>query len=289
MSTRCQTLWLAGIAAVAMLVASAARADKANLLLMPEDTGSGTLGRSHQVVRRALAVLTEQLNRAGYAVFDERIAAMEFNLPDGAPRSDIELISIARAISRPPIDAIVMVQTRYGAEPTLDGKMRQPDMQLSGRILAVWSGQNLAVNEVRSANMPRLPSRCTDSCEFNQAGDYAQDMAAELGKALTSKLAALPRSPDPECTGFPTAIVVAFEGFTSPEMTRIESVVKESKCFAGLRYIRNSLTFAEYWYERQGNAAMLTGDLRVMFDTMNLSANIQFIDNTLRVTKITTR
>src|SRR5206468_3751742 len=106
MSSRFRTLWAAKAAIAALLTAPAAFAERPTIVLMAEDAEPGALARSHQVVKRALTALTDEIGPAGFTVIDERIGAIQFNLPDGTRRKDIELISIARALSRPPVDAV---------------------------------------------------------------------------------------------------------------------------------------------------------------------------------------
>src|ERR1700730_12123035 len=117
MNAYLRTLVLAGVAAAATFSAPAVRADQPTLAVVSEDADTDTVPRNSRIFNRVLLALAEELNLRHYTVIDEKIAGMEISTPDRVRRRDTELIDIARALRRPPVDAIVVFQIYASTRP----------------------------------------------------------------------------------------------------------------------------------------------------------------------------
>ena len=279
---------IVGIAAALLSIAPTAYAERPNILVMPGKIDPDMTPSGHFLLSRIGTVLNDEINSANVAVVDQTAASVELGLPDLKQRSDAELITIARAISHPPLDAIVIYNLHYSAKPGRSG-MRRPELRISSRILDVPLGRFLGMAERTGQDLPLLPRICDVDCENEHIGEHAQLLARTLGRDLSEKLTTVTRSLDVECDGISHAFVTTFDGFTSQDISRLEELMRGFKCFEGMQPVSVRLTHAEYSYETRSGAALLNRRLRVMFEDMNLSAQIQLSGNLVRVTNIGTR
>jgi hypothetical protein len=280
-----------------------------------EDADQETVPRNNRIFNRVLIALGEEMNIRGYSIVDETAAGLNITAQGRVRRRDAELIDIARAISRPPVDAIVVFQIYASAKRSLNSDIMRPEVRIPGRVIDVRSSRLLGAFEVVGLDLPVLPRGCADDreCVLEQVGDQARILARDLGAALAEKLKALPRSrtnagpgvaeptpgpvqrtaraypPSDGCDGMPQAFTVIFDGFNNQEITKAEEYMTAFKCFEHIRPVRASASQAEYWYETQTDAARLNHSLRVMLDHMGLPGQIQLAGNVLKVVKIGTR
>jgi hypothetical protein len=92
-----------------------------------------------------------------------------------------------------------------------------------------------------------------------------------------------------DCGGFPTAYTVVLDGFNDREMAHIEEYLAAFKCFDHMRPLRMSMGYAAYWYEGQSDALRLFRNLRIMLTQMNITGQVQFGGNVVRVIKVAAR
>jgi hypothetical protein len=303
---------LTGLTALASLVTPAAYADQPNILIVSEDADQETVPRNNRIFNRVLTALGEEMNLRGFTVIDETAAGLNITTQGRVRRKDNELIDIARAIPRPPIDAVVVFQIYASAKRSMNSDVMRPEVRIPGRIINVRSSRLLGAFEVTGLDLPVLPLGCSNDreCVLEQVGDQARMLARDLGGALAEKLAALSRPrvtgpaagepvpggrtarvypPSDGCDGMPQAFTVILDGFNNQEVTKVEEYLSAFKCFEHMRPVRATATQSEYWYETQTDAARLNHSLRVMLDHMGLPGQIQLAGNVLKVVKIGTR
>ena len=307
-------LLLTGLTALTSLVAPAAYADQPGLLVVSDDADQETVPRNNRIFNRVITALGEEMNIRGYAVVDEVAAGLDITAQGRVRRRDVELIDIARAIRRPPVDAVVVFQIYASAKRSLNSDVMRPEVRISGRMINVRSSQMLGAFEVVERDLPVLPLGCDRDreCVIEQMGDNIRVLARDLGAALAEKLANYrPGNPGPitgrgplpgpgvgpivhapadGCNnGFPQAFTVILDGFNNQELTKAEEYMAAFKCFDRMRPVTVRASVSEYWYETQTDAARLNHSLRVMLDHMGLPGQISIAGNVVKVVKIGTR
>jgi hypothetical protein len=329
MNAYLRSLVLAGVAAAATFSAPAVRADQPNLAVVSEDADTDTVPRDSRIFNRVLLALAEEMNLHHYTVIDERAAGMEITTPDRVRRRDVELIDIARALRRPPVDAVVVFQIYASTRQSLNSDIVRAQVRIPARIIEVQSGRFLGAFEVSDIDLPALPRRCDRECLLEVMGNNARILGHDLGIALAQKLDAWkvppgpgpaaglgpdpgfrgppgpgpvaglgpdpaligrgPPGPGPACS-FSTAFPIVFEGFNPQEITEVEDFLSRQPCYEHLRVINVRGSRAEYWYETSTLLAVLNHDIRVKLDEMGLPNQIQLgAGGAMRIVKIATR
>jgi hypothetical protein len=304
-------LLLTGLSALTSLVAPAAYADQPGLMVVSDDADQETVPRNNRIFNRVLTALGEEMNLRGYTIVDEVAAGLDITEQGRVRRRDAELIDIARAIRRPPVDAVVVFQLYASAKKSLNSDVMRPEARIAGRIINVRSSQMLGAFEVVERDLPVLPLGCDRECVLEQMGDNSRVLARDLGAALAEKLANFrPGNPGPVtgpgplpgpgvgpivhapadgCNGFPQAFTIILDGFNNQELTKVEEYMAAFKCFDHMRPVQARASQSEYWYETQTDAARLNHSLRQMLDHMGLPGQISIAGNVMKVVKIGTR
>ena len=306
-------LLLTGLTALTSLVAPAAYADQPGLLVVSDDADQETVPRNNRIFNRVITALGEEMNVQGWTVVDEVGAGLDITAQGKVRRGLPELIDIARAIRRPPVDAVVVFQIFASAKRSLNSDVMRPEVRISGRIINVRSSQMLGAFEVVERDLPVLPLGCDRDreCVIEQMGDNIRVLARDLGAALAEKLVnfrpgnpgpltgpgplpgpgvgAIVHAPADGCNGFPQAFTVILDGFNNQELTKAEEYMAAFKCFDHMRPVQVRASVSEYWYETQTDAARLNHSLRVMLDHMGLPGQISVAGNVVKVVKIGTR
>lgn len=142
-----------------MRLPAAQAAELPYLMIMGEDGDMDAVPRDSRVFRRVLNELSETMNMDGFDVYDETAVTLDDFAQGRSRRSDAELIDIARAVKRPPIDIIILFEI-YASAERLDytTKVRT---RLSGRLLDVHSGRRLGNFEIASPVISAHPSTAT--------------------------------------------------------------------------------------------------------------------------------
>jgi hypothetical protein len=152
-----------------------------------------------------MAELSESLIAKGFQVYDETAAGMMVTEPGRIKRKDFELIDTARAMTRPPIDVILVFQIYVSAKKSIYGDTFRPDVRVAGRLLGVRSNQMLGTFEAGGdLELPPLPRTCfvpgptpDRECLLEKVGMEARSVAGAVGQALSEKLAAYLRTDYP--------------------------------------------------------------------------------------------
>lgn len=157
-----------------------------NLMIMGEDGDMDAIPRDSRVFRRVLNEISETLNGDGFDVYDETAITLDDFAQGRSRRSDAELIDIARASKRPPIDIVVLFDI-YASAERLDytTKVRT---RLSGRLLDVHSGRRLGNFEISNPRNFRAPVNCNRECILETVGDNARLLARDVSDVLVQKL-----------------------------------------------------------------------------------------------------
>jgi hypothetical protein len=294
MSNKISISFFAAVTAFVSLIAPAAYADKPNLMIVSDDADRDTVPRESRIFNRVFLAVAEEMNIRGFTVIDETAAGMNITTPGRVRRRDTELIDIARAIPRPPIDAVVVFQIYASAKKSQYSDVTRPEVRIPGRIINIHTGQLLGAFEVSGLDLPPLPVNCDRECLLERIGDSARPVANQLAEALALKLAAFEAGRgatnvvgvSPGCEGTSQSFTVVLEGFTSQQTTKAEEYMAAFKCFTTMRPVRTSPTFAEYTYQTSDDAARLNRNLRVMLDHMDVPGQVEMRANVIRVVRI---
>jgi hypothetical protein len=266
-------------------------AEKPNIVIMGEDADRDTVPRNSRVFRRVLDALSNQLNEEGFDVFDETAVTLDNFAQGRTRRTDAEIIDIARLAKRPPLDVAIIFQIYASADQL--SYTTKVKTRISGRLLAVKSGQRLGNFEVNSPREWVAPAKCPRECILEVVGTKSRILANDLGAVLTEKLAHLVArgtSDDGlEQGGIPRAYSLVFDGFNEADVNDIEEYLV---VFSG--YKRHRPTFSsprrhEIWYESDISSGRLNRNLKKMLDHLDLRGTVMFSGNSYTVKKITFR
>jgi hypothetical protein len=181
--------WLSKIVVLSLtlgLFSHTYAADSANLLIMIEDADQDSIPRDSRINKRIHGSISQQLNHI-VDVYDETSITLGSFKQGRVRRNDAELLDIARSITRPPID-IVLVLSTYASLNTSEfaNKARA---RVEGRLINAKSGQFLDNVEVQSPRSWSIPYACdTQTCMLEEMGDEAKVLGDELGLVLAEKL-----------------------------------------------------------------------------------------------------
>ena len=266
-------------------------AEKPNIMIMGEDADRDTVPRNSRVFRRVLDALSNQLNEEGFDIFDETAVTLDDFAQGRTRRTDAEIIDIARLAKRPPIDVAVIFQIYASANQL--AYTTKVKTRISGRLLAVKSGQRLGNFEVNSPREWVAPVKCPRECILEVVGTNARILANDLGAVLTEKLAHLLDRGDPgpsvDRGGIPTAYSMVFDGFNETDISDIEEYLVVFSGYKRMRPTYSSSRRHEIWYESDISSGRLNRNLRKMLDHLDIRGTVQFSGNTYTVKKITFR
>ena len=266
-------------------------AEKPNIVIMGEDADRDSVPRNSRVFRRVLDALSNQLNEKGFDVYDETAVTLDDSAQGRTRRTDAEIIDIVKSAKRPPLDLAVIFQIyAHADEMSYTTKVQA---RISGRLLAVKSGQRLGNFEMDSPREWVAPANCPRECILEVVGTKSRILANDLGAVLTEKLAHLVGHGDGsdglEQGGIPRAYSMVFDGFNETDINDIEEYLV---VFSG--YKRHRPTFSsprrhEIWYESDISGGRLNRNLKKMLDRLDLRGAVTFSGNSYTVTKITFR
>jgi hypothetical protein len=304
-----RSLLLAGCLAATATMASA-QVPKLNVVMMGEDADTSSVPRTNRVFTRVQQEIMEQMNVRGLQVYDEVAVSLEITNPGRIRRRDAELIDVARTVSRPPLDVLVVFQIFASGNKSPVSDIVKLNIRVAGRMLNVRTGQSLGSFEVIGQNLPPIPPGCNYDCVLEHVGNEAKPIAGEVSTALFDKLssfigapptvavlqapAVALGSPAPAtaaglCPGLPNAYVFKLNNFAPVEVSQIESFIGAFSCFETIRPIRSSGMTSEYWYESRIDQHRLSRNLQGMKDAMGVNFQIQFSGNSVNLTKVLTR
>ena len=254
------------------------------VLVMSEDAEPGSISRTNNVTRRVINEISGQISEYGFSVFDE--AALTFNSPKQKTtrRRDSDLIDLARSITRPRIETIVLF-TVY-SESRIHPHTRKLRVRVSGRLLDAQSGRHLGHFEV--SDLDTIHPRCGGRCYAETVGKIAQSLGRKVADVLAQKLdvrfAGSTRKPDND--GLVRGLSLTFKNFGVVEMQDIEGYLR---IFSGYRSHRLVTSFhrqREIWYESSIKHAKLGRNLDRMFSELGMQARIAFEGNQYTIRQI---
>lgn len=258
------------------------------VLIMAEDADPGAVPAASRISRRVMDEFASQLGAYGFSVFDETAATFNSGIRTGARRSDAELIEIARAVRRPPIDTIALFTTHADRQDLPHtAKLR---VRVSGRLLDAQDGRHLGTFEVAEAGAIRPD--CTGPCEAESVGDLARVLGREVADVLAAKLdVRFARTPSPvrddrEDEGLVRGMTLTFDDFSVVEMQDIEAYLPIFSGYRSHRPVSSYHRHFEIWYESAISHARMRRNLDRMFEELGIEARIAFAGNSYDIRQI---
>lgn len=269
---------------------TAQAAERPNLLIMTEDFDKDSVPRDTRVYNRVFDGIEEELNRTGFAVFNETSVTLDNFAQGRTRRPEAELVDIARSISRPPIDALIMFTIYASANDVkYTTKVR---LRVRGRILNVRTGQRLGSFEVIAPDEWTAPPNCNRECILEEMGDFAAAISPDLGNALTQKLSWL-MHPDggrgESGQAKEGAWTLVFEGFTPQDMMRFDEYLVQFTGYKSHRIIYSSSRRQEMWLESSIESARLNRNMNRLLEETGHKGIVQMSGSKVKITKIIMR
>ena len=299
------------------LLSTATAAELPNLMIMGEDGDMDAIPRDSRVFRRVLNELAGELNTDGFDVYDETAVTLDDFAQGRSRRSDAELIDIARSVTRPPIDVVILFDV-YASAERLDytTKVRT---RLSGRLLDVHSGRRMGNFEVSSPRNFRAPVNCNRECILETVGDNARLLARDMADVLIQKLAdeveygydddryddrydddddyrssstkdLARRSSHDGCRGRVQDVFLRFENFTEQEMLDMEDVIlAKFSCYIDHRPAVSHGRSHEYAYKTRLHTGKLKRNLVRALEYLGMSGRVRYQGKEFTVAKVNKR
>jgi hypothetical protein len=264
-------------ALVALLVLAAAHPAGAqpirvNVLALGGDGDPTGVPRGHRLYGRIVVQLNEALSERRFRLYDETAVTASFVDPAGGRRSDAALVDIARAVSEPPLDVVMIFTVQASARRNAVTGLTEPRMRVTGRMLGVRDGRVLAAFTAgEGQRFPALPGACDYECLLERMGDAARPIVRELADTLSTRLEDLvaPRpapppaaaAPSGEC-GAPATVMIELKGFAPGEPERLEPFLPAFRCYDRHRRMALPDGTQAIWYEARALPERIAADLR---------------------------
>lgn len=280
---------LAILALLAAPAAAGAQPIRVNVLALGSDGEPTSVPRGHRLYARIVAQLNEALSERRFRLYDETAVTGSFVDPAGGRRSDLALVEIARAVSEPPLDVVMIFNIHASARRNSVTGLAQPVMRVSGRMLGVRDGRVLAAFSAgEGQRLPALPGGCEYECLLERLGDQARPIVRELAETLSTRLEDLvaprPAAPPPvaaapagECGG-PATIMIALKGFAAGEVERLEPFLGAFRCYDRHRRLPLPDGAHAIWYETRSTPARVAADLQQALGFAGLPAAAPAVD-----------
>ncbi|WP_051609911.1 hypothetical protein [Terasakiella pusilla] len=287
-------------------------AELPHLMVMGEDNDQDAIPRDSRVFRRVLNELAEELNNDGFDVYDETAVTLDDFAQGRVRRSDAELIDIARSVTRPPIDIVVLFEI-YASAERLDytTKVRT---RLSGRLLDVHSGRRLGNFEVASPRNFRAPVDCNRECIIETVGNNARLLARDVADVLIQKLGdevdygnntgndfdntadtgttsdLARRGNQAGCRGRVQDVYLNFQNFTEQEMLDMEDVIlAKFSCYVDHRPASSQGRTHEYVYKTRLHTGKMKRNLVRALEYLGMSGRVSYQGKEFTVSKVNKR
>jgi hypothetical protein len=289
-----------------------------NLMIMGEDGDMDAIPRDSRVFRRVLNEISETLNSDGFDVYDETAVTLDNFAQGRSRRSDAELIDIARATKRPPIDVVVLFEI-YASAERLDytTKVRT---RLAGRLLDVHSGRRLGNFEISNPRNFRAPVDCNRECILETVGDNARLLARDVADVLVQKLGdetdygkddnyddrgsdrdydkgqgtskdlSSRQSRNDGCTGRVQDVFVNFSNFSEQEILDIEDVIlAKFSCIVDHRPVSSQGRNHEYVFKTRLHTNKMRRNLVRALEYLGMTGRVQYEGKEFNVAKMNKR
>jgi hypothetical protein len=267
-------------------------ADSVNLLIMIEDADKDSIPRDSRINKRVHASISQQLNHIA-DVYDETSITLNSFKQGRVRRSDAELLDIARSITRPPIDIVVVFST-YASVNTSE-YAKKVRARIEGRMLNAKSGQFLDNFEVQSPKSWAVPYACDkQTCMLEEIGDEAKVLGDELGLILAEKLNWL-LNPDSTDDNAHSAVAMfndyylEFDGFSAQDMLNIEEYLLVFSGYISHRPTQQRHTRTTLLYRSTIGTAKLSRNIIKLLEELNMRATLNFEGNAFSLKRITLR
>lgn len=269
-------------------------ADAPNVIIIGEDGDRDTIPRNNHVFKIVRDGLGNRLLDSGFAVYDETAVAPGGFAQDRKERSDAEIIDMARAIDRPPLDVAVIFS--FYARAREYSYTTKVGTRMTGRLLNLTTGQRLGSFEVRSPRALRAATDCDRDCILELVGQSAKRLSRDLGTLVAERLAAVMEAPPvragaglPAGPGLRSAYTLVFDGFSSAEVSEMEEYLVVFTGYAHHRPVSAGLRHQEYWYETKSTRGRLNRNLGKMLEHLRLGGHVSLAGNTFTVRKAAPR
>jgi hypothetical protein len=263
---------------------------------MIEDADKDSVPRDSRINKRIHGSISQQLNHIA-DVYDETSITLNNFKQGRVRRTDAELLDIARSITRPPIDIVVILST-YASVKTSE-YAKKARARVEARLLNAKSGQFLDNVEVQSPRSWTIPYACDRQiCMLEEMGDEAKVLGDELGLILAEKLSwLLNEDKNAETTNNRSAqtakmfndYYLEFDGFSAQDMASIEEYLLIFSGYISHRPTQQRFTRTTLLYRSTIGSAKLSRNLLKLLDELNMRATINFESNTFSLKRITLR
>jgi hypothetical protein len=282
------------LAVVLSLAPTVAPAQQVNILALGEDAQPRAVRRDNRVFARVVTALNDVLSRSEFRVYDETAVTADFTSPTRTLRRDFELVDIARAITQPPIDALLIFDIQASASRPADGSWPVPRVVITGRIIHVQTGQLFARFESgANARLDAINPGCVRECFIDRIGDQARPIAAELAEELTRRLATFVRPPrvreaappapaQPDC-GPRQVIEVELTGYPPADLPRVERYLAAFGCYLRHRVIGLEDQRQSIWLETGLPPARVAEDMAAAAGFWPTPGTVALDDRRIRV------
>jgi hypothetical protein len=267
-------------------------ADSVNLLIMIEDADKDAIPRDSRINKRVYASVSQQLNNIA-DVYDETSVTLNKFKQGRFRRNDSELLDIARSITRPPIDIIVVLST-YASVNTSE-YAKKARARVTGRLLNAKSGRFLDSFEVQSPRSWSIPYACDrQTCILEEIGDEAKVLGDELGLILAEKLNWLLNGIEAQKSAAQTAAMfndyyLEFDGFSAQDVASIEEYLLVFSGYISHRPTQQRHTRSTLLYRSTIGTAKLSRNIHKLLEELNMRATINFEGNSINLKRITLR
>jgi hypothetical protein len=267
-------------------------ADSVNLLIMIEDADKNALPWDNRINKRVHASISQQLNHI-VDVYDEAGLNLNPIKQHSIRHTDAELLDIARSVTKPPID-IILVFSTYASINTNE-YAKEARARVQGRLLNAMSGKFLDNVEVQSPRSWTIPYACnSQTCMLEEIGDEAKVLGDELGLILAEKLHWVISGGSPDNNSRATSDMVndfylEFDGFSAQDVARIEEYLLLFSGYVSHRPTQQRHTRTTLLYRSTISTAKLSRNILKLLEELNMRATINFEGNTFRVKRITLR
>ncbi|PKG83276.1 hypothetical protein CXF85_11135 [Colwellia sp. 75C3] len=258
-----------------------------NAVVFIESNSEFSLAKDHRALKRLERKLTNDLIAQGINVYDDTVINLDdFNL-DFNSYTRHDLINAVRNLNGIEIDYLYIISA--DAMIVDKGHRKQISTDVYATSIDVSSGRIL-FNVEESGRDINASNDCFNTCIAEHISTSMKDAASTLSHALYTKL---PVDQCNEVKPQPSQVTsqysLLFEGFSSAELSEIESYLSHFRGYKGLRYNQTGLTYSEIWYSANTSSAKLLRDVKKAFVEMDISVYTQMQGNEVSVKKISLR
>jgi hypothetical protein len=252
--------------------------ERLNVVVIGLDLGRDSVSPRGPVFKVVFDELTGRLNRAGFAIFDQTAFALDrVQLSDEA-----ELLSVARAVKRPPLDIAVLFS--FNARSDSYSYSKKLTSRLTARLLDLRTGRRLGSFQVEGLRALRLPLSCAQACLRSHLTDSGRQQAGNLAGQLIERLSVLDGGhaaaavADNKTRALVAGYGLVFEGFTDREVSEMEEYLVVFKGYQLHRPVATGGLHHEFWYETTSPRVRLNRNLIKMLQHLRLPGHVGFAE-----------